>query len=87
MINDTHVKHSSGGPGLYQIILQGHLSSQWSDWFDGFSITLEPNGQTVLVGPVTDQAALYGLLKKVHDLGILLISVNRLEPDGDTPGP
>jgi hypothetical protein len=67
-------------PGLYQIVLQGQISSQWSDWFEGFSLTLDEHGQTVLVGLVADQAALYGLLKKIRDLGIPLISVNRLDP-------
>jgi hypothetical protein len=82
----THVRdtdHGSDRPSIYQIILQGHLSDQWSDWFDGFSITLDGLGQTILVGPVNDQAALHGLLKKIRDLGIPLISVNRLDPGED----
>jgi hypothetical protein len=70
-------------PAIYQIVLQGHLSSQWSDWFEGFTITLDERGRTILVGPVKDQAALHGLLKKIRDLGIPLISVNRLNSDGD----
>ena len=80
MTDEIHSKQSSDQPDLYQIILQGHLSSQWSDWFDGLSITLNPRGQTILIGPVTDQAALHGLLKKIRDLGIPLISVIRLDP-------
>lgn len=64
---------------VYQIRLKGHLGSQWSDWFAGLTITLEDNGETLLAGPVVDQAALYGLLRKVRDLGIPLISVNRAE--------
>jgi hypothetical protein len=71
-------------PDIYQIILQGHLSSQWSDWFDGFTITLDERGQTILTGPVIDQAALHGLLKKVRDLGLPLISINRVDPDRGT---
>jgi hypothetical protein len=67
-------------PGLYQIVLQGQISSQWSDRFDGFTLTLDEHGQTILVGLVADQAALYGLLKKIRNLGIPLISVNRLDP-------
>ena len=64
----------------YQVRLKGHLNRQWTDWFGGLTITLEDNGDTLLTGPVTDQAALYGLLKKVRDLGIPLVSVNRVEP-------
>jgi hypothetical protein len=64
---------------VYQIRLKGHLGSQWSDWFVGLTVTLEDNGETLLAGPVVDQAALYGLLRKVRDLGIPLISVNRVE--------
>jgi len=56
------------------------LGSQWIDWFDGLTITLEENGDTLLTGPVIDQAALHGLLKKVRDLGLPLISVCPLEP-------
>ncbi len=62
------------------------MGSQWSDWFDGLTITLEDDGQTLLTGPVGDQAALHGLLRKVRDLGLPLLSVTRIEPDqGDTP--
>jgi hypothetical protein len=61
---------------IYQIRLKGHLGQQWSDWFDGLSITLEDNGDTLLTGPLTDQAALYGVLKHARDLGLPLISVN-----------
>jgi hypothetical protein len=61
---------------IYQIRIKGHLNRQWEDWFEGLTITLEDNGDTLLCGPVIDQAALYGWLKKVRDLGIPLISVN-----------
>jgi hypothetical protein len=64
----------------YQIRLKGHLDSQWTDWFDGLSITLEEDGDTLLTGPVVDQSALHGLLKKVRDLGMPLVSVNPVEP-------
>ena len=65
---------------VYQIRLQGHLGSQWTDWFDGLTIALEEDGDTLLTGPVADQAALHGLLKKVRDLGIPLISIAPREP-------
>lgn len=66
-------------PMIYHIRVQGHLGSQWSDWFEGMTITLEDNGDTLLTGPVVDQARLHGLLKKVRDLGMPLISVNRVD--------
>ena len=66
-------------PGLYEIRLKGHLGSQWTDWFDGLTITLEEDGDTLLTGPVIDQAALHGLLKKVRDLGMPLVSVSPVE--------
>lgn len=65
---------------VYQIRVTSHLSSGWTDWFDGLTVTLEDNGDTLLTGPVVDQAALHGLLKKIRDLGMSLVSVNRLEP-------
>ena len=65
---------------IYQIRIKGHLGGQWSDWFEGLTITLEENGDTLLTGPVVDQAALHGLLKRVRDLGMPLLSVNRVEP-------
>ena len=66
--------------GLYEIRIKGHLDDRWSDWFGGLTITLEEDGNTLLTGPVIDQAALHGLLKKVRDLGMPLISVNPVEP-------
>ena len=67
-------------PVVYQIRLRGHLGSQWTDWFEGLTITLEEGGDTLLTGPVLDQAALHGVLKKVRDLGMPLISVSTVEP-------
>lgn len=57
------------------------MGQQWADWFWGLTITLEENGDTLLTGPVVDQAVLHGLLKKVRDLGMPLLTVNCLEPD------
>jgi hypothetical protein len=65
----------------YQIRLKGHLAPQWTDWFEGLTITLEDNGDTLLTALVVDQAALYGLLRKVRDIGLPLISVTRVNPD------
>ena len=68
-------------PGLYEIRIKGHLDDRWADWFEGLTISLEDNGDTLLAGPVADEAALHGLLKKVRDLGMRLVSVNRVEPN------
>ena len=67
-------------PASYEIRVKGHLGPQWTGWFGGLSITLEEDGDTLLTGPVVDQAALHGLLKKVRDLGMPLVSVSPLEP-------
>ena len=66
-------------PVAYQIRLKGHLGPQWADWFDGLTITLDENGDTLLTGPIPDQAALHGLLKKVRDLGLPLLAVNPIQ--------
>lgn len=83
MINvNKHITNSDpDSRTVCQIRLKGHLGMQWSDWFDGMTITLEDDGDTLITGPVIDQAALHGLLKKIRDLGIPLISVNCIEPD------
>lgn len=67
-------------PDIYQIRIKGHLDDQRSDWFEGLAITREEGGDTLLTGPVVDDAALHGLLKRVRDLGMPLLSVNRVEP-------
>ena len=73
------------GSTVYQIRLRGQLDHLWSDWFEGLAIIWDDNGDTLLTGTVADQSALYGLLRKVRDLGVTLVSINRLdgsaEPD------
>ena len=68
-----------GAPGRYEIRLKGRLDARWATWFDGLSLSHESDGTTVLTGPVTDQAALHGLLSKVRDLGLPLISVTQID--------
>lgn len=70
---------------VYQIRLEGQLDSQWEDWFGGMTITLEANGDTCLTGQVVDQAALHGLLKKIRDLGMPLVSVSRVQTEATHP--
>lgn len=73
-------KHTSKSePTIYEIRLQGHLDETWTDWFGGLKVSLAENGETLLTGPVVDQAALHSLLRKVRDLGLPLLSVNRVE--------
>jgi hypothetical protein len=79
MSNKINAKTDVDGPVVYQIRVKGHLGRQWTDWFEGMTITLEEGGDTILTGPV-DQAALYGLLRKARDLGIPLISAIRVKP-------
>jgi len=68
-------------PGRYEIRLKGHLDSRWAAWFDGLTLTNESEGTTLIHGPVTDQAALHGLLQKVRDMGLPLVSVTQVQPD------
>jgi hypothetical protein len=65
----------------YEIRIKGHLDDWWAEWFEGLTITLEEDGDTLFTGPVVDQAALHGLLKKVRDLGLPLVSVNQVQFD------
>ena len=80
-MNETHAATADqDAAGRYEIRLKGHLGPQWSDWFGGLTLTREDNGTTVLTGPVVDQAALHGLLRKVRDLGLPLLAIRRIEP-------
>lgn len=79
----THTRNSERDPSqspVYQIRIKGHLGRHWTDWFEGLTITALDNGETLLTGPVVDQAALYGVLRKVPDLGLPLLSVNCVQP-------
>ena len=80
MSNELNPKPTPSQPVVYQIRIKGQLDSQWTDWFEGLTITLEEDGDTLMTGPVVDQAALHGLLKKVRDLGMPLVSVGPVEP-------
>jgi len=81
MTNKPNSKSDLDQPDTYRIRVKGHLDQQWSDWFNDVTITLEEDGTTLLTGPVVDDAALHGLLKKVRDSGLRLLSVNRVETD------
>jgi hypothetical protein len=67
--------------GRYELRLKGHLDSRWAAWFDGLTLTNESDGTTLIRGQVVDQAALYGLLQKIRDMGLPLVSVTQVEPD------
>jgi hypothetical protein len=88
-MSDTHAptgrRHAAG---RYEIRLKGHLASRWAAWFDGLTLTCESDGTTLIAGPVVDQAALHGLLTKVRDTGLPLVSVEHVEADQtDAPTP
>jgi hypothetical protein len=93
MSNNRNPRTDPGEPVVYQIRIKGHLDRRWIDWFEGPTITLEDNGNTLLTGPVADQAALHGLLRKVRDLGMPLLSVIQSEkgeqvyPDSEGEAP
>ncbi len=84
MPNKLNPKTDPGELVVYQIRLKGHLGPQWTDWFGGLTITQKDNGDTLLTGPVVDQAALHSLLRKVRDLGLPLLSVICVEPGPST---
>jgi hypothetical protein len=79
MSNELNPKTDPSKPVVYQIRIKGHLGREWTDWFEGLTVTLEDDGTTLLTGLVIDQAALHGLLKKVRDLGMPLVSVGPVE--------
>lgn len=81
MSNQRKPNADPSQPLIYRIQLKGHLGAQWAASFEGLTLTLEEDGNTLLTGPVTDQAALYGLLRKVRDLGLPLLEVKRLIRD------
>ena len=78
MKHTQHLTRDHDEPGLYEIRIKGHLDDRWAARFEGLTLTREDNGDTLLTGPVVDQAALHGLLRKVRDLGMPLISVTRI---------
>ena len=79
MPDKTHTACDAGGPAIYQITIDGDLGQQWEAWFEDMTITTDGNGNTQLTGLVVDQAALFGLLRKVRDLGKPLLAVSRVE--------
>ena len=79
MSNNRNPTTDQNQPMIYQIRISGHLGGEWTEWFGGLAITLEDNGETLIAGPVVDQAALHGLLRQVRDLGMPLLSVTRVE--------
>ncbi|MBA2677707.1 MAG: SDR family oxidoreductase [Ktedonobacteraceae bacterium] len=81
MPNEINSESEKAQPLAYQIRIKGHLGSAWTDWFSGLTITTLDNGETLLTGPVVDQAALHGLLRKVRDVAMPLVSVIRVKPD------
>jgi hypothetical protein len=80
MSNEINWEIDPGQPLVYQIRIKGHLGRQWTDWFGGLTITALDTGETLLTGPLVDQAALHGVLRKVRDVGMPLLSVIRVEP-------
>lgn len=76
-------RHGPGQPGVCEIRIKGHLGPHWDDWFDRMTITAESNGETLLIGPIADQSELHGLLRKIQDLGIPLISFTQHDPNQD----
>ena len=80
MANEINSEIEPGHPVIYQIRIKGHLGREWADWFEGLTLTALDNGETLLTGAVVDQAALHGVLRKVRDVGLPLLSVVRVKP-------
>ena len=80
MPNEIDLGRDPDVPKIFHIRIKGHLGQQWADWFDGLTITLEEDGDTLLSGSVADQSALHGIFKKIRDLGISLLAVYQVEP-------
>jgi hypothetical protein len=84
-MSETHTASGEHDePGLYEVRIKGHLDSRWAGWFEGLTITRDANGETLLTGPVVDQAALHGLLRKVRDLGLPLVAVIQVDSTNET---
>ena len=81
-MESEHIRHE-----VYQIVVKGHLDSEWSEWFDGLTITLMDSGETILSGPIVDQTALHGVLIKIRDLGLPLLGLTRIEPESANVNP
>jgi hypothetical protein len=79
VIEDGDRSEAPVQPGHYVIRLKGHLAPRWAAWFEGLAMTHTAAGETILSGPIADQAALHGVLDRVRDLNVELISVNRIE--------
>ena len=80
MSNKSYLTTDASQPMMYEIRLEGHLGPEWIDWFECLTLTLEDNGESLLTCSVVDQAALYGLLRKVRDVGLPLVSIIHVEP-------
>ena len=81
MVNNVKGQRDPDAALVYQLRIKGHLGPQWMDWFEAVTLTLEANSETLLTCPVVDQAALHGLLRRVRDLGLPLVSVTRVETE------
>jgi hypothetical protein len=79
--NRSDQESATNPPDIYQIRVEGHLDLEWADWFENLKIEQEENDSTLITGPIVDDSALHGLLKKIRDSGLRLISVNRIEND------
>ena len=78
-MESEHARHE-----VYRIVIKGHLDEEWSEWFDGLTITLVGSGETILTGPIVDQTALHGVLIKIRDLGLPLLGLSRIEPERES---